>query len=94
MPRTKGCGNITNYHYLLKKYKDDDKTEIEEERYFKTQKEIQEQYSMKKCSVYSLINVNPYIKQNKYKNIAIEKLCPPIPIFSQIETIPQGLVIN
>ena len=30
----------------------------------------------------------------KYKNIAIEKLCPPIPIFSQIETIPQGLVIN
>lgn len=92
MPRKQGSNNSTNYHYLLKKYIDDDKTQLEETRYFKTQGEIQEQYSMKRCSIYNLINLNENTQKRKYKNISIEKLSPPIPIYSQIETIPSGIV--
>jgi len=95
MPRKQGSNNSTNYHYLLKKYIDDDKTQLQEKRYFKTQGEIQEEYSMKRCSIYNLININNSqnsIKKRKYKNISIEKLSPPIPIYSQIETIPSGIV--
>tara|TARA_R110001599_G_scaffold1110_7_gene5326 strand:+ start:564 stop:848 length:285 start_codon:yes stop_codon:yes gene_type:complete len=92
MGRKTGSSNLTNYHYLLKKYSDDGKTQLEEQRYFKTQGEIQTQYSMKRCSIYNLINLDESIQKKKYKNIEIIKLSPPIPIYSQVENIPSGII--
>ena len=92
MGRKQNSNNSTNYHYLVKKYLDDDKTQLEETRYFKTQSEIQEEYSMKRCSIYNLMNVKENTQKRKYKNISIEKLSPPLPIYSQVETIPSGIV--
>tara|TARA_R110000803_G_scaffold22798_2_gene56450 strand:+ start:114 stop:404 length:291 start_codon:yes stop_codon:yes gene_type:complete len=96
MPRNQGSNNCSSYHYLLKKYVDDEKTQLEETRYFKTQGEIQELYSMKRCSIYCIINTEKYkdTKKRKYANFVIEKLSPPIPVYSQIETIPSGIVTN
>tara|TARA_R110000772_G_scaffold247777_1_gene361705 strand:+ start:718 stop:996 length:279 start_codon:yes stop_codon:yes gene_type:complete len=92
MGRKSGSNNQTNYHYLLKKYTDDDKTQLEEQRYFKTQGDIQTEYCMKRCSVYSLLNLDESVQRKKYKNIEIIKLSPPIPIYSQVENIPSGIL--
>tara|TARA_R110000803_G_scaffold33159_2_gene72728 strand:- start:3110 stop:3394 length:285 start_codon:yes stop_codon:yes gene_type:complete len=92
MGRKSGASNLTNYHYLLKKYVDDDKTQLEEQRYFKTQGEIQIEYCMKRCSIYNLINLDESIQKKKYKNIEIIKLSPPIPIYSRVENIPAGII--
>jgi len=91
MPRVQGSTNSTNYHYHLKKYVDDDKTQIQEERFFKTQGEIQELYNMKRCSVYHLINSDGTNKKRKYKNIEIIKLSPPIPVYKKVEAMPNGV---
>ena len=88
MPRTKGSTNSNNYHYLVKH-----KTQLQEKRYFKTQGEIQAQYSMKRCSVYHLINGKEGTVKRQYKNIVIVKLSPPISIYSQVEKIPDGIII-
>ena len=93
MPRTKGSTNSNNYHYLVKQYNDDDKTQLNEQRYFKTQSEIQTQYSMKRCSVYHLINGKEGTVKRQYKNIVVVKLSPPISIYSQVEKIPDGIII-
>lgn len=92
MGRKSGSSNLTNYHYLLKEYVDDAKTQLAEQRYFKTQEEIQNKYSMKRCSIYNLINLDENIQKKKYKNFEIIKLSPPIPIYSQVENIPSGLI--
>tara|TARA_R110000787_G_scaffold233119_1_gene340136 strand:- start:134 stop:415 length:282 start_codon:yes stop_codon:yes gene_type:complete len=92
MPRILGSTNTTNYHYHLKKYVDDNKTQIEEERYFKTQGEIQELYNMKRCSVYHLINCDGTTNKKKYKNIEIFKLSPPIAVYKQVEAMPNGIL--
>tara|TARA_R110000772_G_scaffold649_5_gene2229 strand:+ start:13 stop:294 length:282 start_codon:yes stop_codon:yes gene_type:complete len=92
MPRSQGATNSTNYHYLLKEYTDDGKTQLLEQRYYKTQGEIQTQYQMKRCSIYHLINFNPSIQKKKYMNIEIIKLSPPIPVYSKVETNPSGLI--
>jgi len=90
MPRVKGSTNSTNYHYHLKMYVDDNKTQIKEERYFKTQGEIQELYNMKRCSIYHLMNCDGTTKRHKYRNMEIFKLSPPIPVYKQIESMPDG----
>jgi len=91
MPRKQGSTNSTNYHYLLKKYIDDEKTQLEESRYFKTQGDIQTHYSMKRCSIYHIMN-NTNTNKRKYANIEIVKLSPPISVYSQVEKYPEGLL--
>jgi hypothetical protein len=92
MPRSQNSSNKSNYHYLLKKYNDADRTELIEERYFKTQKEINELYGLNRSSIYFIINPDNSRLSKKWKEFEIEKLMPPIPVYNKIEAIPHGIL--
>ena len=85
MPRKINSGNSTNYHYLVKKYNNSDKTELIEKKYYKTQKEIFETYGLKRSSIYFVINPDAKRLSKKWQEYEIEKLSPPIPIYEQVE---------
>jgi DNA invertase Pin-like site-specific DNA recombinase len=85
MPRNQGSGNLSNYHYLVKKYSDNDKTVLETKKYYKTQSEIANEYGLNRSSIYFVINPNNKRLSRKWQNLTIEKLSPPIPIYEQVE---------
>ncbi len=87
MPRNKGSSNSTNYHYLLKKYSDNNKDEIIEKKYFKTQKEISELYGLNRSSIYFVMNPDQKRLSRKWQHLSIEKLSPPVAIYEQVERI-------
>tara|TARA_R110000803_G_scaffold124302_2_gene192111 strand:+ start:5165 stop:5437 length:273 start_codon:yes stop_codon:yes gene_type:complete len=86
MTRTVGSKNTTNYHYIFRKYSDETKTTLEDERYFRTQGEIQTFFKISRCSIYCLLNSESEKKiSRKFKNLIIEKLKEPIPVFRKVE---------
>ena len=85
MPRKSGASNSTNYHYLVKKYVDAERSELIEKKYLKTQKEISEIYGLNRSSIYFVINPDEKRLSRKWKEFEIEKLSPPIPIYEQVE---------
>lgn len=80
MPRISGSSNITDYKYLVEELKDDI---VFITKYFRTQKEIQKEYSLKRSAVYFLIH-NKEMRKTK-DNINIFKLDQPKPVY-QVET--------
>tara|TARA_R110000737_G_scaffold7946_1_gene23054 strand:+ start:5135 stop:5404 length:270 start_codon:yes stop_codon:yes gene_type:complete len=87
MPRNIGSKNSSYYNYVLRKYNNETKTCLEEEKYFKTQREIQTMYKISRCSIYVLMNSNDSVKSKKFKNYEITKLENPIQAYERIERI-------
>ncbi len=85
MPRKSGSTNSANYHYLVKKYSDNNREEMIEKKYCKTQKEITDLYGLKRSSIYFVINPDEKRLSKKWKEYEIVKLSPPIAIYEQVE---------
>jgi len=84
MPRKSGSSNSSNYHYLVKKYADNSKEELIEQKYFKTQQDISDSYGLKRSSIYFVINPDEKRLSRKWREYEITKLSPPMPIYEQV----------
>lgn len=95
MPRKSGSQNLNNYHYKVDLYDDNDKTNLIESNYFRSQNEIKEKYGLNRSAIYFIVNPDTS-RIKKYKEYNIEKLTPPIPIFryDRIVNIPQEISIE
>ena len=80
MGRKQGSKNITNYHYILKKYSDDTKKKLIETNYYKTQTDICEKYKLNRSSLYFIMNPDKKRLSNKWRDFEIIKLNPPVAI--------------
>tara|TARA_R110002072_G_scaffold78280_2_gene181576 strand:+ start:3294 stop:3575 length:282 start_codon:yes stop_codon:yes gene_type:complete len=90
MPRKAGCENLTHYHYLIKKYNNNDKENLLESRYITTQKELIEKYGLNRSAIYYLLNpVEGRIKR-KFGNIELMKVLEPI--YNRVEILNNGLI--
>jgi hypothetical protein len=83
MGRKEGSKNVSNYHYILRKYTDDTKNKLIEKKYFKTQDEICDKYNLNRSSLYFIMNPDEKRLSKKWKNFYIQKLNPSIPIFKE-----------
>ena len=92
MPRKQGSSNNSNFHYKVIQYEDNNKENIVEEKYFKTQKDITEKYGINRSSIYFVVNPDEKRLSKKWKNFHIEKLQPPIPIYTRTPTFEAALV--
>ncbi len=71
MPRTAGSLNTTDYKYKV--------IDNGETKYYISQKEIQDEYDLKRTAVYFMLNYPERIKNGK--DILIEKLPEPLPVY-------------
>ena len=90
MPRQTGSKNATHYHYLVKKYNNDDKETLLETRYIKTQRDLIEQYGLNRSAIFYLLNPVEGRKKRKFGNIVLAKVLEPI--FNRVENTPDGLM--
>ncbi len=90
MPRLANSANSSFYHYLVKRFNDDQQTELEEERFCRTQKEIFNIYGLNRSAIYYCLKPVEGRTKRKYKNFAIEKVLRPV--FQQTELLPGGIV--
>lgn len=85
MPRTKNSKNSNNYHFIVW-YKDDPDDETPQKKYFKTTKEITEEFGVCRSTIYNYYT-KVYSLDSKKKNkiiTGIDKLSTPIPIYKKI----------
>ncbi len=75
MPRSKGSVNCSTYKYKV--------TKDEKIKYFISQKEIQDEYDLRRTAVYFMI-YSPE-RRKDHKNVVIEKLEKPLPVYNIIE---------
>jgi len=71
--RKAGTPNRRNYHYVVEK--DGNK------EYFHTTKEITEKFGINRSAIYFKVNPDESRIKNKYKDITINKLSPPLPCY-------------
>ncbi len=85
MPRTKNAKNATDYKYKV----------IDEgiSKYYISQRHIQDEYDMKRTAVYFMIHSPDRIRHKK--NITIEKLPEPLPVYVLTrDTIDNALILK
>jgi len=80
MPRKSGCSNVSDYKY---KVVSGDST-----KYYVSQKEIQDDYDLKRTAVYFMIHSPD--KRKDHKGITIEKLEEPLPVFNIVNEDHEG----
>ena len=90
MPRTSNSKNSTYYHYLIRVYDNNEKDNLIEQKYIKTQKDLEEQYSLNRSAIYYLLNPPEGRKPRKYLNIELEKVL--IPIYKNVMTFENDLL--
>tara|TARA_R110001606_G_scaffold175712_1_gene322228 strand:+ start:220 stop:516 length:297 start_codon:yes stop_codon:yes gene_type:complete len=78
MPRRLGSRNCQEYKYKVEKL-NEETTEVESTHYYITQREIQNEYNLKRSAVYFIINNPKSRKTNDY--IKIYKLETPRPVY-------------
>lgn len=73
--RKSGTPNRRNYHYSVES---NGTTE-----YFTTTKKISEKYGINRSAIYFKVNPDPTRIRNKYNDLTINKLNPPLPRFRE-----------